>query len=130
MRIALLAVAGLALIGFLVIAVVLPQMAGAETQEAARALIAGTDAAKAQITSAAEKSGKLAGVGKDIKLAARTDPKHGQLKWVVSENGEIRGWNEKNAIEVSLTPAMPAGKVGWSCRGYPITAMPQGCGGR
>ena len=130
MRIALLAVAGLALIGFLVIAVVLPQMAGAETQEAARALIAGTDAAKAQITAAAEKSGKLAGTGKDIKLAARTDPKHGQLKWVVSENGEIRGWNEKNAIEVSLTPAMPAGKVGWSCRGYPITAMPQGCGGR
>ena len=40
MRIGLLVVAGLALIGFLVVAVVLPQMAGTEAKEAAQALVA------------------------------------------------------------------------------------------
>jgi len=43
MRIGLLIVAGLALIGFLAVAVVLPQMAGTEAKEAAQALIAGAD---------------------------------------------------------------------------------------
>ncbi len=43
MRIALLAVAGIALVGFLVVAVVLPQMAGAQAKDAAQALIAGAD---------------------------------------------------------------------------------------
>ena len=40
MRIGLLVVAVLALIGFLVVAVVLPQMQGAELKEAAEALVA------------------------------------------------------------------------------------------
>ena len=130
MRVGLLIVAGLVLIGFIVVAVVLPQMAGAEAKEAAQALVGGADAAKQQVASAAEKSGKLAGAGAGVKIANRVDPKHGDLKWIVSDNGEIRGWNEKNAIEVALTPALSAGKVAWSCRGYPVNAMPQGCGGR
>jgi len=46
MRIALLVVAGLALIGFLAVAVVLPQRAGAEAREAAQALILGAELAK------------------------------------------------------------------------------------
>jgi len=45
-------------------------------------------------------------------------------------NGAIRGWNEKNAIEVSMMPALQGGKVSWNCRGYPITAMPASCGGK
>ena len=45
MRIGLLVVAGLALIGFLAVAVVLPQMAGTEAKEATQALVAGADAA-------------------------------------------------------------------------------------
>ena len=52
------------------------------------------------------------------------------MKWIVDANGAIRGWNEKNAIEVSFTPALQGGKVSWSCRGYPITAMPATCGGK
>jgi hypothetical protein len=48
----------------------------------------------------------------------------------VETNGAIRGWNEKNAIEVSITPALQAGKVTWTCRGFPITAMPASCGGK
>ena len=52
------------------------------------------------------------------------------MKWLVSENGAIRGWNEKNALEVTLTPAMEGSKVSWTCKGYPINAMPASCGGR
>jgi hypothetical protein len=130
MRIALLIVAGLALVAYAVVALVLPQMAGADLKEAAQALVAGGEPAKQQVGAAAEKEGKLEGAGKNVKLAARNDPKHGELKWIVAENGAIRGWNEKNAIEISLTPELKGGKVSWSCRGYPLDAMPPSCGGR
>jgi hypothetical protein len=130
MRIVLLMIAGLALAGFLVVAVVLPKMAGDETREAAEGLIAGADAAQKQVTERGEKAGNLGGSGKDVKLAARNDPKHGEMKWLVSENGTIRGWNEKNAIEITLTPSMPSSKVAWTCKGYPMSAMPTSCGGK
>lgn len=130
MRIALLVVAGLALIGFLAVAVVLPQKAGADAREAAQALISGAEPAKQQVAASAEKIGKLAGVGKGVKVAARTDPKHGEMKWIVSDNGDIRGWNEKNALEVTLTPTLQSGKANWNCKGYPVTVMPADCGGR
>jgi len=130
MRAALLVIAGLALAGFLAVAVVLPQMAGSDAREAAQVLVAGADPAKQQVAAAAEKSGALAGSGKDVKLAARSDPKHGELKWIVETNGAVRGWNERNAIEISFTPALQGGKVSWACRGYPITAMPASCGGK
>lgn len=130
MRIGLLVIAGLALIGFLVVAVVLPQMEGAGLREAAQALVSGADPAKQQVAAAAEKSGKLAGAGQGVKIAARTDAKHGEMKWIVSPDGAIRGWNEKNALEVAITPTLQGGKVAWSCRGYPVNAMPQSCAGR
>ena len=130
MRIALLVVAGLALIGFLAVAVVLPQMAGAEAKEAAQALVAGTEPARQQVGAAAEKSGKLAGSGKDVKLAPKSDARHGELKWIVAEDGAIRGWNEKNAIEIAVMPTLGGGKVSWNCKGYPMAAMPAACGGR
>jgi type II secretory pathway pseudopilin PulG len=130
MRAVLIVVAILALAGFLAVAVVLPQMAGSEAREAAQALIAGADGTRQQIAAAAQKSGSLAGTGKDLKLPARTDPKHGELKWIIETNGAIRGWNEKNAIEISITPALQGGTVTWNCRGYPITAMPASCGGK
>ena len=130
MRIGLLLVAGLALIGFLVVAVVLPQMAGAEARDAAQALIAGAEPAKQQIGAAAEKSGRLAGAGQGVKIAPKTDSKHGELKWIVADDGSIRGWNEKNALEVALTPSLQGGKVSWNCKGYPVNAMPASCGGR
>jgi hypothetical protein len=130
MRIVLLMVAGLALAGFLVVAVVLPKMAGAETKEAVQALLAGVDAAKQQVAERAEKAGNLNGSGKDVKIAARNDPRHGEMKWLVAENGAIRGWNEKNAIEITLTPSMAGSKVDWNCKGYPVGSMPTSCGGR
>jgi hypothetical protein len=130
MRIVLLMVAGLALAGFLVVAVVLPQMAGAEAKDAAQALLSGADAAQKQVTERAEKAGSLGSSGKDVKVAARNDPKHGEMKWLVAENGAVRGWNEKNAIEITLTPSMPGSKVAWTCKGYPVSAMPTSCGGR
>ncbi len=130
MRTALLVIAGLVLIGFLVVAVVLPQMAGSEAKEAAQALVAGAEPARQQVTAAAEKAGNLGGSGKTAKLPSKNDPKFGEMKWLVSENGEIRGWNEKNALEIAMMPAMSAGKVTWNCRGYPVDAMPASCGGR
>ena len=130
MRIVLLMVAGLALVGFLVVAVVLPQMQGAETKDAAQALLAGVDAAQKQVTERAEKAGNLGASGQDVKIAAKNDPKHGELKWLVSESGAIRGWNEKNAIEITLTPSLAGSKVAWTCKGYPVSAMPTTCGGR
>ena len=128
MRAALLVIAGLALLGYVAVAWVLPSMAGSEAREAAQALVAGADPAKQQVASAAEKSGKLSGAG--VKLVEKDDPKHGKMKWIVSENGAIRGWNENNAIEISIMPALQGGTVTWNCRGYPITAMPAGCGGK
>jgi len=130
MRTALLIIAALALAGFLAVAVVLPQMAGSEARDAAQALLSGADAAKQQVAAAAEKAGNLAYSGKDVKIAARGDAKYGELKWIVETNGAIRGWNEENAIEVSISPALQGGKVNWTCRGYPITAMPASCGGK
>ena len=130
MRAALLVVAGLALIGYVAVAFVLPSMAGSEVRAAAQALVSGADAAKQQVSAAAEKSGKLDGSGNGIKVAAKDDPKHGTMKWIVSDNGAIRGWNEKNALEVALTPSVQGGKVSWNCKGYPVSAMPQNCGGR
>ena len=130
MRIGLLVVAVLALIGFLVVAVVLPQMQGAELKEAAEALVAGAEPAKQQVAAAAEKSGRLAGAGNGVKIAPKSDPKQGQMKWIVGADGAIRGWNEKNALEVALTPSLQGGKVSWSCKGYPVNAMPQSCSGR
>ena len=130
MRIALLVVAGLALVGFLVVAVVLPQMSGAETKEAAQALIAGAEPAKPQVAGAAETSGTLNGAGKGGKVAAKNDSTHGEMKWIVADNGAIRGWNEKNALEVTITPTLQGGKASWNCKGYPVDAMPKSCGGK
>ena len=123
-------VAGLALAGFLVVAVVLPRMADTETKEAAQVLLSGADAAQKQVTERAEKAGNLGGAGKDVKVTAKNDAKHGEMKWLVAENGAVRGWNEKNAIEITLTPSMAGGKVAWACKGYPVSAMPASCGGR
>ena len=83
MRIALLIIAALALIGFVVVAVVLPQRSEAEAKEAAQALISGADAAQKQVSAQAEKAGNLAGSGKGVKIAPRNDPQHGELKWIV-----------------------------------------------
>lgn len=130
MRITLLVVAGLALIGFLTVAVVLPQMAGAEAKDAAQALISGAEPAKQQVSTSAEKAGNFSSAGKGIKVAAKNDPKHGEMKWIVSENGDIRGWNEKNALEVTIRPSLQSGKANWNCKGYPVNAMPLNCGGR
>jgi hypothetical protein len=130
MRAVLLVVAGLALIGFVAVSIVLPNMAGSEAREAAAALIAGAEAAKQQVTAAAQKSGNLTGSGAGVKVASKNDVKHGELKWIVEQNGAIRGWNEKNAIEIALQPRLDGGKLSWSCRGYPNTSMPPDCGGR
>jgi hypothetical protein len=130
MRAALLVIAGLALIGFVVVSFVLPGMAGSEAKEAAQALIAGADGLKQQVAAAGEKAANLAGAGNNIKIASKNDPKFGELKWLVELNGAIRGWNEKNAIEISMTPKLEGGKVSWVCRGYPNASMPASCGGR
>ncbi|HEX5476657.1 MAG TPA: hypothetical protein VFX09_02280 [Burkholderiales bacterium] len=129
MRIGLLIVAAIALAAFLAVAVVLPRMAVNEAHGAAQVLIEGTQSAQHDVSAAAEKAGSLAGAGKGVKLAPKNDPKHGEMKWLVSDAGAIRGWNEKNAIEISLIPALKSGKVNWTCRGFPVSAMPASCGG-
>lgn len=130
MRIPLLIIAGLALIGFIAVAFVLPQMAGSEAKAAAQALISGMDQARQQVAAAAQKGGKLDGSGNGIKLAAKSDGKFGELSWLVDPGGTIHGWNRKNAIEVVLTPTLQGGQLAWRCRGFPIDAMPASCGGR
>ncbi len=126
----MLVIAGLALVGFIAVSFVLPQMAGTEAREAAQTLVTGADAAKQQVAAAAEKAGNLTGSGTNVKVSAKTDPKFGEFKWIVEVNGAIRGWNEKNAIEISVTPRLESGKVAWACRGYPNASMPAACGGR
>jgi hypothetical protein len=53
MKIGLLVVAALALVGFIMVAVVLPQKAGADSKEAAEALVAGAESAKQPVAAAA-----------------------------------------------------------------------------
>ena len=130
MRAALLVIAGLALAGFVAVSFVLPGMAGSEAKEAAQALVNGAEAPKKQVAAAAEKSGNVTGAGAGVKVAPSSNPKYGDLKWIVEANGAIRGWNEKNAIEISVTPKLEGGKVVWACRGYPNASMPASCGGR
>src|SRR5258708_28191220 len=117
MRIALLIVAALALVGFLVVAVVMPRMAGADAKEAAQALIAGAGPAQQQVGAAAEKRGKLEGSGEGVKIAPRNDSRHGEIKWLVSESRAIRGRNAKDALQVTFTPSLPGGKASWDCPG-------------
>ena len=130
MRAALLVIAALALVGFIAVSWVLPGMAGSKAKEAAAALIAGTEPLKQQVSASAEKAGSLSGSGNNIKAPSKKDPNFGELKWIVEPNGAIRGWNEENAIEISVTPALQGGKVSWACRGYPNASMPATCGGR
>ena len=130
MRAALLVIAGLALVGFIAVSFVLPGMVGSEAKEAAKKLVDGAEAAKQQVAAAAEKAGNLSGAGGNVKLSSQSDPKFGELKWIIEPNGAIRGWNEKNAIEISVTPKLEGGKVSWVCRGYPNASMPAECGGR
>jgi hypothetical protein len=131
MRIVLLLVgAALALALFVGVVVVWPRMERAETRGAAQALITGASPAERHIAAAAEKAGSLAGAGRGVKLSPTSDPKHGEFKWVVADNGAIRGWNEKNAIEIAITPVLEGGKVSWRCHGFPNDAMPASCGGR
>jgi hypothetical protein len=130
MRAALLVIAGVLLLAYAAVAWVLPSMAGSEVKAAAEALVAGAEQAKQQVGAAAEKSGNLAGAGNGIKVAPKKDPKYGDMKWIVADNGAIRGWNEKNTLEVTLTPTLQGGKASWSCRGYPVGAMPPSCGGK
>ena len=130
MRAALMVIAGLALIGYMVVAWVLPAMAGSELRAAAQALVAGAEQAKQQVAAGAEKSGNLAGAGNGVKLVEKDDPKYGKMKWIVADIGAIRAWNEQNALEVTFTPSLQGGKASWSCKGYPVDAMPAGCGGK
>ena len=130
MRVGLLVIAGVALIAFIAVAVVLPQMQTGEVRDAAAVLVSGANSAKAEVTAAAEKAGNLAGSGANVKLQPKVDPKYGELKWIVDSGGMIRGWNEKNAIEVAMTPTLAGGKVAWSCKGYPAQSMPVTCGGK
>lgn len=130
MRIGLLIVAALALAGFVVVAFVLPRMAGEEAKQAVQTLLAGAQPAQQQVAAAAEKAGNLAGSGREVKIQPRNDPRYGELKWLVSDGGAVRAWNEKNAIEVTLMPQLQGGKTAWTCRGYPVNAMPANCGGR
>ena len=130
MRAGLLVVAAVALAGFIAVAFVMPSMAGSKAKEAAQVLVSGADAPKQQVSAAAEKNGKLEGSGTGVKVAARNDPKYGELQWIVSENGIIRAWNKDNALEVTITPVLQSGKASWSCRGYPGDAMPTNCGGK
>lgn len=130
MRAALLVIAGLALIGYVAVAWVLPSMAGSEVRAAAQALVAGAEPAKQQVAARAEKSGNLAGAGNGVKLVEKDDPKYGKMKWIVTHNGAIRAWNERNTLEVTFTPSLQGGKTSWSCKGYPVDAMPASCGGK
>ena len=130
MRGALLVIAGLALAGYVAVAWVLPSMANSDVRAAAQALVVGAEPVKQQVAAAAEKSGNLAGAGSGVKMIEKDDPKHGRMKWIVSENGAVRGWNADNAIEITLTPALQGGKTSWNCKGYPVDAMPPACGGK
>jgi type II secretory pathway pseudopilin PulG len=128
MRALLIVVAVLALAGFVAVAFILPQKAISESRNAAQALIEGAASARQTVTGNAEKASSLQDSGAGVKLANRMDPAHGELKWIVEAGGAIRAWNEKNAIEISLTPSLQGGKVTWKCRGYPAAAMPESCG--
>ena len=130
MRAILLVCAGLALVAFVAVGYIVPEMSASGAKSAAQALLTGAEPVKQMVAAAATKSGSLAGSGVGVKAVSRGSADQGDLKWVATENGMIRGWNEKNAIEVMLTPALANGQLTWACRGFPRSAMPAGCDGR
>jgi len=84
----------------------------------------GANTAKSDVTAAAEKSGNLAGSGANVKVEKKIDPKYGELKWIVEPGGVIHGWNEKNAIEIALTPDARGRKGRLDVQGVPAQSMP------
>src|SRR4029453_8476815 len=130
MRAGLLVIAALALAGFIAVAFVMPSMAASRAKEAGQALVAGAEGPKQQVAAAGEKNGKLEGAGAEVKVVMKSDARYGVLQWIVSDDGAIRGWNKDNGLEVTILPTLQSGKVSWSCRGYPVDAMPASCGGK
>ena len=65
-----------------------------------------------------------------MRAAEAKDAAQSLVSGADSANGAIRGWNEKNALEVTITPTLQSGKASWACKGYPVDAMPTTCGGR
>src|SRR4051812_7229204 len=117
MRVSLLVVAALALIGFVVVAVVVPQTQGAKAKEAAQALVAGAGPAQQQVSSTVEKSGNLSGAGRGVKIAEKSDPKAGRLKWIPAQDGADPGRKVGNALQGALPPNAQARRRGWAWTG-------------
>ncbi len=130
MRIALLIVAGIALIGFLAVAVVLPHKAGADAREAAQALISGAEPAQKQVAALAEKTGNLAGVGKGHQARGeeRSQARRAQVDRV-RERRHPRLEREERDRSHHDARRCNRGKANWNCKGYPVTVMPASCGG-
>ncbi len=78
---------------------------------------------KNEITDRAEKAGFLSDAGRSLAV-----PQNKQIAGgMVSPDGQIFVVLEDPPAVFTLVPAMRAGRIEWSCEGYPIKYMPAPC---
>lgn len=74
-----------------------------------------------------QQSGTINGSGRNLAYPSINDKKHGEMVWIISENGTIVGSNKKHNLTITLTPALKNGKTVWSCRFKPRQYAPGIC---
>lgn len=83
----------------------------------------GVASLKNEITDRAEKAGSLGDAGKSLAVPQSKRIAGG----MVSPDGQIFVILEDPPAVFTLVPAMRAGRIEWSCEGYPVKYMPAPC---
>ena len=97
-----------------------------ERLAASRLYFATLDARNA-VTRNIKQSSTVTSSGKGLAYPSIYDQKHGQLVWIISENGKIVGSNKKYNQTLTFTPSIKKNKVIWSCVLKPKEHAPKIC---
>lgn len=97
-----------------------------ERLAASRLYFATLDARNA-VTKIIKQSSTVTGSGKGLALPSMNDQKHGQMAWIISENGRIVGSNKKYNQTLSFIPSIKDNKIKWSCNFEPKQYAPGIC---
>lgn len=93
---------------------------------ASRLYFATLDARNA-VTKIIKQSSTVIGSGKGLAYPSIYDQEHGQLVWIISENGKIVGSNKKYNQTLTFVPSIKNNKVIWSCVFKPKQYAPGIC---
>ena len=83
--------------------------------------------ARNTVTKIIRQSSTVIGSGKGLAFPSMNDQKHGQLAWIISENGRIVGSNKKYNQTLTFVPSIKDNKIKWSCDFKPKEHAPKIC---